>query len=141
MELQRRSSMTFLSSPSRKRLDNNEVLRLLGDIANEPQEHFVVLTFDTGGRVSGKHLVYIGTIDKIAVYSRDVFAKAMPDFPVAIIISHNHPSGNPTPSKQDIATTQHLIAAGQLLGVPVLDHIIVAGDEYYSFVANGLILI
>lgn len=129
-----------MASPPRKNLAKREVLKLLGDIADKPQEHFVVLTFDTGGRLINKHLVYIGTIDKVAIYARDVFARAMPDFPAAIIVSHNHPGGDPMPSKQDITTTQHLIAAGQVLGVAVLDHIIVAGDEHYSFVANGLIL-
>lgn len=114
-------------------------MRLLGDIANERQEHFVVMTFNSGGTLVGKHLVYIGTIDSIAVYMRDIFAKAMPDFPAAIIVSHNHPSGDPSPSKDDIRTTQQLVSAGQILGVPLLDHIIVTGNKHYSFVANGLI--
>lgn len=129
----------ILAAPPRKNLAKREVLKLLGDIADKPQEHFIVLTFDTGGRLIGKHLVYIGTIDKVAIYTRDVFARAMPDFPAAVLISHNHPGGDPTPSKHDITTTQNLIAAGQLLGVPVLDHIIVSGSKHYSFVANGLI--
>jgi DNA repair protein RadC len=136
---QKRGTMYFLTSPSRKDLAKGEVLRLLGDIANERQEHFIVMTFDSGGRLINKHLVYIGTIDSIAVYMRDVFAKAMPDFPAAILVSHNHPSGDPAPSKDDIRTTNQLVAAGQLLGVPLLDHIVVAGDKHYSFVANGLI--
>jgi DNA repair protein RadC len=138
---QKRGTMYFLTSPSRKNLDKGELLSLLGDIANEPQEHFVVMTFDGGGRLINKHLVYIGTVDSIAVYVRDVFAKAMPDFPSAIIVSHNHPGSEDDlhPSKADIRTTNQIIAAGQILGVPLLDHIIVSGDEHYSFVANGLI--
>lgn len=59
---------------------------------------------------------------------------------MGIIVAHNHPSGDPTPSKQDITTTQQLIAAGQILGVTLLDHVIVAGRRHYSFSASGMML-
>jgi DNA repair protein RadC len=59
---------------------------------------------------------------------------------VGIIVAHNHPSGDPRPSKQDISTTQQLVAAGQILGVRLYDHVIVAGEEHYSFSANGMML-
>jgi DNA repair protein RadC len=55
-------------------------------------------------------------------------------------VAHNHPSGDPRPSKQDISTTQQLVAAGQILGVRLYDHVIVAGEEHYSFSANGMML-
>jgi len=133
------NAVMVIAAKRRKHLARSEILRLLGDIANQPQEHFVVMTFDGGGRLINRHLVYIGTIDRIEIHMRDVFAKAIPDFPAAIIVSHSHPSGDPSPSKDDISTTQQLLAAGQLLQIPVIDHIIVAGDRHYSFVANGLI--
>lgn len=131
--------MHFVGSKRRKQLAKGEILRLLGDIANKPQEHFVVMTFRSDGALINKHLVYIGTIDRIEIHIRDIFAKAIPDFPAAIIVSHCHPSGDPSPSKDDIRTTNQLVSAGQLLGIPLLDHIVVAGDKHYSFVANGLI--
>lgn len=69
-----------------------------------------------------------------------MFAGAVSDFATGIIVAHNHPSDDPNPSRQDIATTQQLIAAGQILGVTLIDHVIVAGREYYSFEAEGTIL-
>jgi DNA repair protein RadC len=69
-----------------------------------------------------------------------VYAGAVSDFATGIIVAHNHPSGDPTPSKQDIATTQQLVAAGQILGVTLIDHVIVAGEEHYSFWAEGMML-
>ncbi|HEU5122227.1 MAG TPA: JAB domain-containing protein [Candidatus Saccharimonadales bacterium] len=117
-----------------------DILPLLGDIACHRQEHFIVLSVDSGRRLITKRIVFIGTIDAVIAHPREVYAGAVSDFAMGVIVAHNHPSGDPTPSKQDIATTQQLIAAGQILGVTLLDHVIVAGQEYYSFAANGMML-
>jgi DNA repair protein RadC len=122
-----------------KRLLNKAgILPLLNDIANHRQEHFVVLSLDSGRRLITKRTVFIGTVDAVIAHPREVFAGAVSDFATSIIVAHNHPSGDPTPSKQDIATTQQLIAAGQILGVALIDHIIVAGQQHYSFRGNGM---
>lgn len=72
-------------------------------------------------------------------HPRDVYAGAVADLATGIIVAHNHPSGDPSPSKQNIATTQQLVAAGQILGVKLLDHIIVTGRKHYSFQMEGMI--
>lgn len=124
----------------RRLLTTADILPLLSDIAAHRQEHFVVLSVDSGRKLITKRVVFIGTIDAVIAHPREVFAGAVSDFAVGIIVAHNHPSGDPRPSKQDINTTQQLIAAGQILGVRLYDHVIVAGSEHYSFSANGMML-
>jgi DNA repair protein RadC len=121
-------------------LSKADILPLLSDIAVHRQEHFVVLSVDSGRRLITKRIVFIGTIDAVMAHPREVYAGAVADLAMGIIVAHNHPSGDPNPSKQDIATTQQLIAAGQILGVALVDYVIVAGKEYYSFQANGMML-
>jgi len=99
-----------------------------------------VLSIDSGRRLINKRVVFIGTVDTVMAHPREVYAGAVADFATSIIVAHNHPSGDPTPSKQDIATTQQLIAAGQILGVKLLDHIIVAEERHYSFRGDGMTL-
>lgn len=117
-----------------------DILPFLEDIANHRQEHFVVLSLDGGRRLISKRIVFIGTIDSVMAHPREVFAGAVADLAAGIVVAHNHPSGDPNPSKQDMATTQQLTAAGQILGIGVWDHIIVAGRRHYSFSASGMIL-
>jgi DNA repair protein RadC len=124
----------------KKLLNKTDILPLLSDIATHQQEHFVVLSLDSRRRLITKRVVFIGTVDAVIAHPREVFAGAVSDFATGIIVAHNHPSGDPTPSKQDIATTQQLIAAGQILGVTLIDHVIVAGRRHYSFQRNGMIL-
>ncbi len=121
-------------------LDKADILPLLSDIATHRQEHFVVLSLDSGQRLITKRIVFIGTVDAVIAHPREIFAGAVSDFATGIIVAHNHPSGDPNPSKQDIATTQQLIAAGQILGVTLLDHVIVAGQRHYSFQENEMML-
>ena len=123
---------------TKKLLNVADILPLLKDISTDRQEHFIVLSIDSGRCLITKRVVFIGTVDTVMAHPREVYAGAVADFATGIIVAHNHPSGDPTPSKQDIATTQQLIAAGQILGVAVLDHIIVAGGEHYSFAARGM---
>lgn len=113
---------------------------MLSDIANHRQEHFIVLSIDSEKRLIAKRVVFIGTVDAVIAHPREIYAGAIADFATGIIVVHNHPSGDATPSKQDIATTQQLVAAGQILGVKLLDHIIVAGRKYYSFREEGIML-
>lgn len=115
-------------------------LPLLEDIAGHRQEHLVCLSLDGGYRLITKRVVFIGTVDAVMTHPREVFAGAIADLAVGIVVAHNHPSGDPRPSKQDIMATQQLIAAGQILGVRLFDHIIVAGGEYYSFRDSGMVL-
>lgn len=90
------------------------------------QEEFHIVTLDTKNRVIDTHCITVGTLDASLVHPREVFRPAIKDSAAAIILVHNHPSGDPTPSPQDLAVTRRLEESGKSLGIEVLDHIIVA---------------
>lgn len=129
----------MLCKSPEKALTTADILALLEGIADHRQEHFVVLSLDTGQRLITKRVVFIGTVDSVLAHPREVFAGAIADLAASIVVAHNHPSGDPKPSRQDIAMTQQLVAAGQILGVRLYDHIIVAGEEYFSFRTSALL--
>jgi DNA repair protein RadC len=99
---------------------------------NPECECFVVLLLNTRRRVKGHHLVSIGTMDTILVHPREVFRLAVITSAAAIIMMHNHPSGEASPSEADIKITRDLIRAGQLLKIEVLDHVIVGTGQQVS---------
>jgi DNA repair protein RadC len=113
------------------------LLRRLHDIRAHTQEHFVCITLDSRHYVIAKHIVFIGTLNSTLAHPREIFKCALTDSAAAIVVAHNHPSGIVEPSDADIETTQQLAAAGQLLGIPLLDHIIVSKDDHFSFAASG----
>lgn len=117
-----------------------DMLLLVGDIADKRQEHFVVLTLDASMSLINRHLVFLGSVNASICHPREIFAVAITDAASGIVICHNHPSGNSHPSREDIKTTQQLVAAGIIIGIPVKDHLIVAKDGHFSFLQNGLIL-
>lgn len=88
------------------------------------REMFIVFYLNTRRRVNGFSMVSMGTLDTLLVHPRDVYRGALVNAAAAIVIAHNHPSGDPTPSEADISVTRDLIRAGQLLKVELLDHII-----------------
>lgn len=92
---------------------------------NPDCENFVVLVLNTRRRAKGHFLVSIGTMDTVLVHPREVFKTAIAVSASALILAHNHPSGDPTPSESDIKVTRDLIRAGQLLRIEVLDHVII----------------
>jgi len=105
---------------------------LLEPMKHLPEEHFVAFHLDTGNRVIGAHVVSHGTISSSLVHPREVFKAAMLSNAFAIIVAHNHPSDSPKPSLDDWKTTEQLVSAGKLLGVPVIDHILVTGNRIIS---------
>jgi DNA repair protein RadC len=104
---------------------------------NPECECFVVLILNTRRRVKGHYLVSIGTLDSILVHAREVFRLAIMASAAAIVIMHNHPSGDSTPSEADIKVTRDLIRAGQLLKIEVLDHVIVGEPNHTSLRVLG----
>ncbi len=96
------------------------------------RECFVVLILNTRTRVRGHHFVSIGTMDTLLVHPRDVFRVAIAAAAASIVIMHNHPSGDATPSEADIKVTRDLIRAGQLLKINVLDHVIIGRERRCS---------
>ena len=97
------------------------------------RENFFVVLLDVRSRVMGLHQISTGVVDSAPVHPREVFGPAVREAAVAVVIAHNHPSGDPSPSKQDHEVTDRLKSAGQLLGIEVLDHVVVGTDRYYSF--------
>ena len=106
-------------------------------LQNEPSEVFGILCLSTKHRVIAYHEVGRGTLDSVLVHPREVFKAALLANAAGIIAAHVHPSGDPTPSADDVEVTGRLAAAGDILGVPVLDHIIIGDGRYYSFKESG----
>lgn len=103
----------------------------VGPLLDDPaHEHFVVVVLDVRNRPRRVLRVAQGSVDRCAVDPRDVFAPAIREHGTAVLVAHNHPSGDPTPSFEDIALTQRLARAGEMLGLPVLDHLIVGSGPY-----------
>jgi DNA repair protein RadC len=109
----------------------------LSFIKNNEEESFVVLHLDTKNKVTKKETISTGTINSSIVHPREVFKSAIRESTASIILGHNHPSGIVDPSHEDIQTTRRLVDAGELLGIRVLDHIIVAGDKHLSLKERG----
>ena len=116
-----------------------DILARLNFIRNKKQEYFICFSLDSSGRVITRRIVTIGLLDVALAHPREVFSGPLKDHASSVIIAHNHPSRVAEPSKQDITMTQQLIAASQILGIPLYDHIVVAAEEHYSFRQNGLI--
>ena len=96
------------------------------------QEEFWLVTLDTKNHPIGKHMITVGTLRNSLVHPREVFRPAIADAANCIIVVHNHPSGDPTPSDQDISVTERLEQAAEIIGIPLIDHIVVAGDKALS---------
>lgn len=102
---------------------------LLNDMRHLAQEAFVVLTLTTRYRVINRHLITLGILDAALVHPREVFRAAISDGAAAIVIAHNHPSGDPSPSAEDIRITRQMVDAGRILQIEVLDHVIIGRAE------------
>jgi DNA repair protein RadC len=102
-----------------------------------PVEHFGLLLLDTKHRVTRTTLLSVGTLDASIVHPREVFRAAASGAAAAIVLFHNHPSGDPAPSEDDITLTKRLVRAGDLMGITVLDHVIVAENRYASLRERG----
>jgi DNA repair protein RadC len=106
-------------------------------LQHEPTEVFALLCLSTKHRVIAYHEVSRGTLDATLVHPREVFKAAILANAAGVVVAHVHPSGDPTPSQDDIALTRRLAAAGTLLGIEVLDHIVVGDGRYVSLRALG----
>ncbi len=110
---------------------------LLPQYGNRPVEQFGVLLLDTKHRVLRTVVLSVGTLDASIVHPREVFGAAATAGAAALVLFHNHPSGDPKPSQDDVELTRRLAAAGILMGIDVIDHVILADVRYYSFKEEG----
>lgn len=98
----------------------------------EPEEHFCILCLNAKNKIVGVHTISIGSLNASIVHPREVFKAAMLNNASKIICLHNHPSGDPEPSQEDIETTRRLVEAGEIIGIKVLDHVIIGEQSYLS---------
>jgi DNA repair protein RadC len=118
----------------------DDVVRLFQNRLRDLQvEEFHLLALDSQSQVLREVLVTRGLLNSSLVHPREVFRAAIAEAAAGIIVVHNHPSGDPTPSAEDRAVTQQLVAAGRLLDLPLYDHVIIAGDRFVSFATTGLL--
>lgn len=112
---------------------------LKGELEMKSQEHFLALYLNTKGELIKKETLFIGSLNSSLIHPREIFKHAVLNSAAAIIICHNHPSGDPTPSKQDIDVTKLLHKNSVMMDIELLDHIIIGKDKYYSFKEKGII--
>lgn len=124
-----------------RHIDNPEMVWILvrPDIIGLRKETFYSVILNNKNMVLKKSLVSLGTVSEALVHPREVFQDAIRECASSIILVHNHPSGDVTPSREDIETTHRLVSAGEILGIRVIDHVIVSDHAYVSFKEQGLL--
>lgn len=108
-------------------------------LKGKKREHFLVLSLDTRNHLINIQTISIGSLDSSIVHPREVFKEAISSTAASVIFVHNHPSGDPTPSEDDIKLTKRLVEAGEILGIEVLDHIIICDKDYISMKNRNLL--
>lgn len=128
---QRAGYVTAVQTPE------DAVSAVRGLIGDADREVMMALMLDTKHRIAGAHIISVGTLNASPVHPREVFKAAVAMNAAAIILAHNHPSGDPTPSRQDREVTQRIKDAGEILGIELLDHIIIGDGRWTSLKQGG----
>ncbi len=124
--------------PVEKIKQAKDVFDLFHDrLKEEKQENFIIVMLNNHNNIIGEQLISKGTLDAAIIEPREVFRSAIKNAAARIILIHNHPSGNPSPSNEDIEVTKKLIDAGKLLNIQVLDHIIIGNGSWWSWQESG----
>lgn len=110
-----------------------------GEIGYSPREEFKILFLDSSNKLIASETLFYGTIDKSAIYPREIVERVIKNRAKSVIFAHNHPSGSISPSKKDIELTQYMYDSLKLLEIRLLDHIIITKNSYFSFLEEGLI--
>ncbi|TFE01162.1 JAB domain-containing protein [Jeotgalibacillus salarius] len=110
---------------------------LMNEMRFLTQEHFVALYLNTKNQIIHQQTIFIGSLNSSIVHPREVFKEAFKRSAASIICAHNHPSGDPTPSKEDIDVTRRLVECGKMIGIEVLDHLIIGEKKYVSLKEKG----
>lgn len=125
----------YISGPD----DAYNILNRVLEIDARTEEIFVIATLNNKNAITGIFEVSKGSINSSIVHPREVFKRALSINAASIVLCHNHPSGDPSPSKEDIAITQRLKEAGTILGIQVLDHVIIGNEKYISLKDKGVV--
>lgn len=137
VKLVKESSLLYKDRSIRSPQDGYELLKqFLGEV---DREHFIVLCLDTKNQPTAINTCHIGSLNASVVHPREVMKPAILSNAASILVGHNHPSGNPKPSHEDIEVTKRLMEVGKILGIELLDHIILGDNEYVSLREKGYI--
>lgn len=139
IELGKRISLSQQSGETYISTSDDVANALMEDMRYLNKEFFKTLILNSKGKIIMIDTVSVGELNSTTVHPREVFNKAVKKSGAAIILAHNHPSGDPTPSQADIDTTKRLMKAGDLMGIPVLDHIIIGDGTFVSLRSRGMI--
>jgi len=137
-EISRRLSTQVPSYKSKELNDPEKVYRLIkSKLRDYHKEHFYIIALNSRNYSIAE--VSVGSLNASVVHPREVFAEAIKNKAASVILAHNHPSGDPEPSEDDLLLTKKLVESGKILGIEVFDHIIVARDSFFSFKNEGII--
>ena len=118
---------------------SSDIFRAFKELASMPVESFLVVHLDGKNRMVGMTTCSIGSMTASLVHPRDIFRPAIANMTAGLIFIHNHPSGDPAPSDEDMQITKRLCEVGKLIGIRCLDHIVIGASSYFSFADQGLI--
>ncbi|GIO27684.1 UPF0758 protein YsxA [Ornithinibacillus bavariensis] len=110
---------------------------IMEELRNLNQEHFVVLFLNTKNQIIHRQTIFIGSLNASIVHPREVFREAVKRSAASIIVAHNHPSGDPTPSQEDIHVTRRLAESGKMIGIELLDHLVIGDRKFVSLKEKG----
>jgi len=126
-------------SPQVTMSEPGDIIPYIKSYSMQNQEHFLCVSLNGAREVISIRVVCVGAGNMAVIHPSEIFAEAIKEHASAIVVSHNHPSGNPKPSEADIRTTHELVAASQLLGIALLDHIILGKNCYFSFLEHDML--
>ena len=138
LELGRRLLVTAPQARPQVRSPADAANLLMGEMGLLEQEHLRTLLLDTKNHVLGSPTIYVGSVNTSLIRVAEVFREAIRANCAGIIVAHNHPSGDPTPSPEDVAVTEQIVAAGKLLDIEVVDHLVIGHQRYVSLKERGL---
>lgn len=139
LELGRRAACQPLSRASPIRTSQDVDAALRPRLRHEDREHFIAIPLDVRNRPLAELTIAVGGLSACGISPGDVFRPVLMQPAHGVIFAHNHPSGDPQPSEDDVRTTHRLSEVGRLLGIPVLDHVVLGAESYFSFLDAGLV--
>ncbi|SFH33335.1 DNA replication and repair protein RadC [Desulfotomaculum arcticum] len=137
-ELARRMARLMPEDRPQIKSPEDAVALVMEEMRYLDREHFWSLLLNTKNQVLARETISIGTLNSSAIHPRELYKAAVRCSAAGVVLVHNHPSGDPTPSKQDIEVTKRLIEAGNIIGINVLDHLVIGDKKFVSFKARGL---